>query len=179
MNLSLCVKALNLIKNKEFEIYENIGFYLYGDGPDLKNILDVAKELGVQNVYYMGRLKFVEMMKELELASACILPPKKDIYSDLYYSLKLTEMIYFKIPIIATRLNTYQYYFPEDSLIYFDSENIEELADKIIYIYKNENDLKSYTENAFNYYQKNNWDNNERKIFESCNTHSSFNSMAK
>ena len=158
LNLSLCVKALNLIKNKDYEIYKNIGFYLYGDGPDLNNILDVAKELDVENVYYIGRLKFADMIKELELASACILPPKKDIYSDLYYSLKLTEMIYFKIPVIATRLNTYLYYYPEDSLIYFDSENIEELAEKIIYIYNNGNNLGLYTENAFNYYQKNNWE---------------------
>jgi glycosyltransferase involved in cell wall biosynthesis len=76
----------------------------------------------------------------------------------LYYSLKLTEMIYFKIPVIATRLETYCRYYPENCLIYFDSENVEELADKIIFVYKNRSDLSSFTENAYNEYQKINWE---------------------
>lgn len=158
LNLTLVIKALSIIKEKDLASYNKIGFYLYGDGPDLENILNLAKELKIENVHYLGRLKFQEMVKELEIASACVLPAKKDIYSDLYYSIKLTEMIYFKIPVIATRLKTYLHYYPEDCLIYFDSENIEMLAEKILYTYKNRDSLSSFSENAVREYQKINWD---------------------
>lgn len=157
LNLTLVIKALNLIRKKDISLYNNMGFYLYGDGPDLENILNKAKELNVDNVHYKGRLKFQEMVKELEIASACVLPPQKDIYSDLYYSIKLTEMIYFRIPVIATRLKTYLHYYPENCLIYFDSNNAEELAEKIIFTYKNRITLNIFTENAFHEYQKINW----------------------
>ena len=158
LNLSLVVKALNVIKNRCPEIYNNIGFYLYGDGPDVNRIKRISLDLGIEKVRFKGRYKFKDMIKELETASVCILPPKKDVYSDLYYSLKLTEMIYLKIPVIATRLETYCRYYPENCLIYFDSENVEELADKIIFVYKNRSDLSSFTDNAFNEYQKINWE---------------------
>ena len=158
LNLTLVIEALNLIKIKDVALSNNIVFYLYGDGPDLGNILNLAKKLNINNVHYEGRLKFHEMVKELEAASACVLPPKKDIYSDLYYSIKLTEMIYFRIPVIATRLKTYLHYYPEDCLIYFDSENVEDLANRIIFTYKNRNSLTKYTENAFKEYQKINWE---------------------
>lgn len=156
-NLSLIVKALNIIREKDISIYNKISFNLYGDGPDLSNILNTAKKLNIENVYYKGRLKFTDMMKELETASACILPPQKDIYSELYYSLKLTEMIYFRIPVIATRLKTYLYYYPENCLIYFNSNDAEELSEKIIFICENKDKLKTFTENALKAYQKINW----------------------
>ena len=157
LNLTLVIRALNLIRKKDISLYNNMGFYLYGDGPDLENILNKAKELNVDNVHYKGRLKFQEMVKELEIASACVLPPQKDIYSDLYYSIKLTEMIYFRIPVIATRLKTYLHYYPENCLIYFDSNNAEELAEKIIFTYKNRTAVNIFTVNAYHEYQKINW----------------------
>jgi glycosyltransferase involved in cell wall biosynthesis len=98
------------------------------------------------------------MIKELESASACVLPPKKDIYSDLYYSIKLTEMIYFRIPVISTRLDTYLYYYPENCILYFNSGDIDDLANKIIYAWENKDKLDNFTTNAWHYYQNISWD---------------------
>ncbi|HWP47307.1 MAG TPA: glycosyltransferase family 4 protein [Candidatus Limnocylindrales bacterium] len=158
LNLSLIVKALEIIKRKYPEIYSKIEFHLYGDGPDLENILNLANKLAIHNVRYQGRLRFKEMMERLSTASVCILPPKKDIYSDLYYSLKLTEMIYLKIPVIATKLKTYLYYFPEDCVIYFDSDDADQLAEKIVFVYRYPSEVRKFTENAFNRYQAYKWE---------------------
>jgi glycosyltransferase involved in cell wall biosynthesis len=157
LNLSLVIKALNIIKIRYPEVYDKIGFYLYGEGPDIGNIKKKASQLNIKNVYFKGRFKFTDMMKELEQASVCILPPKKDIYSDLYYSLKLTEMIYFRIPVIATRLDTYHSYYPEDCLIYFNSDDCEDLAKKILFVYSNSK-IETYTDNAFKQYSNYSWD---------------------
>ena len=157
LNLSLVIKALINIKIKYPDIYNRIGFYLYGDGPDLDNILELAKMKNIENVYYCGRLNFNDMMKELESASLSVIPPIKDVYSDLFYSIKLIEMIFLKIPVAATRLNTYLQFYPEDCLLYFDSNNDEELADKIIFAFKNSDKMRIFTDKAFTEYKKYSW----------------------
>ncbi len=158
LNLTLVVKALSLIKKNEPEIYKNIQFLIYGDGPDIDNILLTAKELKIENVFYESRVEYDKMISKLEVASLCILPPRKDIYSDLFYSLKMLEMIYFEIPIIATKLDTYMKYYPEDCIFYFDSDNHFELAEKIIYVYNNPIVVNGFTKRALNQYNKYSWE---------------------
>lgn len=157
LNLGIVVDALAYIKKNRPEVYSSIEFDLYGDGPDLANVLEKARDSGVEKVYYKGRYTFDEMMKELSCAAACVLPPKKDIYSDLYYSIKLTEMIYLKVPVIATRLNTYLKYYPEDCLYYFNSGDVRELSSVICYVYNNPNQVKERVQRAFSKYLNYSW----------------------
>ncbi|MBM4159241.1 MAG: glycosyltransferase family 4 protein, partial [Ignavibacteria bacterium] len=157
LNLSLLIKALIYIKKHHSDVYQKIFFYLYGDGPDLDNILNLARDNQIERVKYCGRLEFKKMIKELETASLCILPPSKDVYSDLFYSLKLIEMIYLKIPVIASKLNTYQIYYPEGCLLYFEPDNETDLAEKILFAYNNPDKLKEYADCAYKQYQKYSW----------------------
>lgn len=158
LNLSQVIEALSLIQKHNPEFFMKIKFLIYGYGPDINNILNKAKDYNINNVEYKGWLKYEDMIKELETASVCILPPKKDIYSDLFYSLKLTEMIYLKIPVIASRLNTYMKYYPEGCLFYYDASDSNQLAKKIILVGNNDNIIEKYTERAYNEYNKYSWD---------------------
>lgn len=158
LNLSIVVKALSVIKKTNPAAYKEIKFSIYGDGPDLNTILEKAAELEVTSVKYEGILRFTELINKIEDASLCIIPPKKDIYSDLFYSIKLIEMIYLKIPVIASRLNTYQLYYPDNCIIYFEPDNETDLAEKIVYVYNNQQNLEQMKINALNQYQNYNWD---------------------
>jgi glycosyltransferase involved in cell wall biosynthesis len=157
LNLRLVVKAMIYIRDSDKSVFDKISFHLYGDGPDIDNILSDANRNKLSNVHYEGRLPFQQMMSSLEKASLCVLPPVKDIYSDLFYSLKLIEMIYLKIPVVATRLNTYLKYYPENCLFYFNSNDYKDLAEKILFVYNNPEKVKVFTDNAFSEYQKYNW----------------------
>jgi glycosyltransferase involved in cell wall biosynthesis len=170
LNLSLVLDALAYIRSIEHNIFTRMAFHLYGTGPDLSTILSKAKELHLNNVYYHGQIEFEKMINALQTASLCVLPPKKDIYSDLYYSLKLTEMIYFRIPVISTRLKTYSYYYPEDCILYFESNNIKELAEKIVFAFKNKEKLQAYTRNAFIAYQNISWNKMSKRYIQLLNS---------
>lgn len=160
LNLTMTVKALSLLKKTMPPgDFAKIRYRLYGDGPDLKNILNLAKEEEISgSVEYMGYLQPAEMRKQVLKAGVLILPPLKNIYSDLFYTIKLIETIYLKIPVIATRLNTYKRYYREESIFYFDSGNIEQLADRISEVYYNKELVKQKTENARIDYDKLGWD---------------------
>ncbi len=157
LNLQIILQAMSLLRQRRPDIFNLMEFRLYGDGPETRPLVDLANQLDLPNVHYCGRLPFQEMMKALEYASVCILPPKKDIYADLYYSLKLTEMIYLGIPVIATRLKTYCRYYPEDCVFYFTAESTEELADRICYVYDHPGAVQSGTVRAKNEYAKYAW----------------------
>ena len=166
LNLTLIIRALGLLKETRHDIYENTRFLIYGDGPDLQNILQISKKLKIDNVHYIGRIDFKEMVSKLQEADLCILPPIKDIYSDLFYSLKLLEMIYFRIPVIATRLETYQKYYPEGCLFYFESGNVKDLTEKIIFVYENIDIATQYTKRAYDEYKKYSWDIMEKRFIQ-------------
>jgi glycosyltransferase involved in cell wall biosynthesis len=160
LNLQIVVRALahlrEMIPSGDFS---KIKFVIYGDGPGLNDIMNAALQYGLKDkVIYAGYVKPNIMLQEILKADVCVLPPLKNIYSDLFYTIKLTEMVYLKIPVIATRLVTYQKYYSEDSLFYFESDNIAQLADRIKEVYYDTDSVKNHTENAFSDYQKVSWD---------------------
>jgi len=160
LNLTMVVEALAKLKNEmPADDYGKIIFRLYGDGPALNEILSLADKSGVvDKVQYMGYLQPADMRKEVLKTGVLILPPLKNIYSDLFYTIKLIETIYLKIPVIATRLNTYKRYYSEDSLFYFDSGNVNELAERIKEVYTNKPLVERKTASARADYDKLSWE---------------------
>ncbi len=159
LNLTIIVEALAKLKSEMLPgDFGKIVFRLYGDGPALDEILSLAKQLGVADkVQYMGYLQPADMRKEVLKAGVLILPPIKNIYSDLFYTIKLIETIYLKIPVIATRLNTYKRYYREESLFYFDSGNTVELTERMKDVFYNKELVSAKTENALADYSKLGW----------------------
>ena len=160
LNLTMITEALAKLKNEMPPgDFSKIVFRLYGDGPALSEILSRADKLGVADkVQYMGYLQPAEMRKEVLKTGVLILPPLKNIYSDLFYTIKLIETVYLKIPVIATRLNTYLRYYSEDSLFYFDSGSVNELAEKIKEVYYNKSLVQQKTASARADYDKLSWE---------------------
>ncbi len=171
LNLDMIIRAIALLKSKmQADDFNKIVFRLYGDGPVLNELLQLAKDLGInEKVEYMGFLPPDEMAKEVLKSSVLILPPLKNIYSDLFYTIKLVEMVYLRIPVIATRLNTYKTYYGEDSLFYFDSGSVEQLADSITEVFYNKELVKQKTENALRDYKKVEWEKMKTRYIEVVN----------
>jgi glycosyltransferase involved in cell wall biosynthesis len=170
-NLPLIISSLNILKDKmPNEDYEKIVFKIYGLGPVLNDLILFAKKLNVSDrISYEGSLPPDEMYKEVLKANVCILPALKNIYTDLFYTIKLTEMVFLKIPVIATRLNTYKYYYREDSLFYFDSGDKEQLAERILDVYYNEKLVAQKVNNAFEDYEKVKWEKMKEKYLDIIN----------
>jgi len=160
LNLTMVVDALAMLKQQiPPDDFKRLVFRLYGDGPALNDILSLAETLGVTDkVEYMGYLQPAEMRKEVLKTGVLILPPLKNIYSDLFYTIKLIETIYLKIPVIATKLNTYQRYYSGDSLFYFESGNTNELAERIKEVYYNKPLVQQKTASARADYDKLSWE---------------------
>lgn len=171
LNLTMIVEALAKLKTiMAADDFNRLVFRIYGDGPALEDILALAEKLGVKDkVEYMGFLAPPEMRKEVLRANVLILPPLKNIYSDLFYTIKLIESIYLGLPVIATRLNTYKTYYREESLFYFDSGNLDQLVERINEVYYNKELVKEKTQNARADYEMVGWSVMRKKYLDIIN----------
>lgn len=171
LNLQLVLKSLALLKEKmPPEDFDKIIFTLYGDGPGLKDLTEEANALCLPDkIFYGGYVQPDKIYDEILKANVCVLPPLKNIYSDLFYTVKMVEMIFLKVPVIATRLKTYLQYYSEDSLFYFESNNIEELADRIKEVFYNKELVQKKVESAFLDYQKVNWNIMKKRYIDLIN----------
>lgn len=159
LNLSLVIDALNELRDRmPADDFQSVKFLLYGSGPSLPALLKQAEDLGLQDsVIYKGRLKHDEMLKELSKTSVCVYPPLRNIYTEICYPIKITELIGLGIPIISSRYKTICYYYPENCFFYFDAGDLAGLVEQILTV-KNDPDLiLKKTENAMLAYDKVSW----------------------
>lgn len=152
--LDIALKALH-----EFhKVNNNFRFYIFGYGQQ-KDYLDLlTHKLGLEDhVTLMGLVSFEDMMKYLELMTIGILPIRKDVFSDLSFSNKLGEYIYFKIPVISSDLKTTQYYFSDEEITYFSSGDPFDCNKQICFAFNNPQLMRNKAEKAFMKYQSIKW----------------------
>ena len=82
---------------------ENIKFVIAGSGPELKTLKDLAKNLQLKNIIFMGRVSDSEKVSLLRLCCAVVLP--SDLRSEAF-GVVLLEGAMFKKPLISTELGT-------------------------------------------------------------------------
>ena len=152
--LDIAIRALKILS----EYNDNFKFYIFGEGPEEKYLSQLIYELGLNNcIFLKGKLDFQEMMKYLANMTIGILPMRKDSFLDLSFSNKLSEYIFFKIPVIVSNINTVQYYFSEDEITLFLAEDFLDLSEKISFAYNNPNTMARKANKAFEKYQSIKW----------------------
>ena len=167
LNLGLVIDALELLRKQvSAEEFDKIRFLIYGKGPELDNILEKAKQKGLEKkVIYKGVVSYKKMLEELRYASVTIYPPKRNIYTEICYPIKLTEFINLNIPVIATKYRTLNYFYPDDCIFYINPENLQEVVNKIMLVYRNPGEVKIKTNNALEAYKKVSWKNVMKKRY--------------
>jgi glycosyltransferase involved in cell wall biosynthesis len=159
LNLISIVNALSRLREKiSAEEFKSVKFLLYGSGECLSEILEKAQKLNLQNnVIHKGRLEHDDMLRELIKASVSVYPPLRNIYTEICYPIKLTELIGLKVPIIASRYTTICYYYPEDCFFYFDAGDLDGLVEQILIVKNNPDLVLNKAENAKKAYEKVSW----------------------
>jgi glycosyltransferase involved in cell wall biosynthesis len=159
LNLGLVIDALSVLKTKlPPDEFRKVKFLLYGKGPSLTGLMEKRDELNLQdNVIYKGSLPHTEMLKELTKASVCIYPPLRNIYTEICYPIKLTELANLGIPVISSRYKTILHYYPEDTFFYFDAGDLKGLVKQILIVKNNPELASQRAENAKKAYDKVSW----------------------
>ncbi len=95
--LEVIIQAAELLRSRE---QNNIAFLLVGDGAEREKLEQTAREKGLDNVVFTGRLPRSEMPEILAAADACLVHLRKvDLFKQVLPS-KIFEMAAMKKPII-------------------------------------------------------------------------------
>lgn len=122
------IQALPYLRNKGYDF----NLHILGDGVEKENLEALAEELNLRDhVQFHGYVSRDRTMEFLNTVDLGIIPTQKSKYTDLSLSNKFMECIYFEVPTIASNIDTYRYYFPDDCITYFQSGDIADLAEKI------------------------------------------------
>ena len=100
---------------------------------------ELVDELGVaDSIYFYDSLPNDQMAQFISQVSAGIVPNRDTPFTRINFPQRIMEFAYFRKPVIASRLRGIEDYMPDDSIVYFTPENVPELAEKIRFLFQNE-----------------------------------------
>jgi glycosyltransferase involved in cell wall biosynthesis len=138
---------------------------LIGDGNDLERVLHLADDLGVHDrieclapvhVDQLGML-----MNEADIGISC---QQGGPFGDLQFSSKVIDYLSQGLPVVASRTKTLARYIPEDAVFYFEPENPEDMAEKVVFLWNHPDIVKRKMENAKKLFPLYTWKEEKSKL---------------
>lgn len=143
--LDLAIEALALVTKD----IPGIKLRILGDGNELNRVLQLAHDLGVED--YVEHIDSVDIDKVREImedADVGISTHQGGAFGELYFAQKILDYLTQSIPVISSRTKTIMKYIPEDAIFYFEPENAEDMARKIIQIWREPDLVRRKMRNA-------------------------------
>ena len=149
--LEVILKAANLLKN-----YPSLKFLLLGSGPEKNNLIKLANDLALSNVFFfdgVGKDKMPQIIKSIDIA--LVLLKKLPLFEGAIPS-KIFENLAMKKPILlGVEGEAFDLFIKEGQAgLSFEPENFIDLKDKCVQIANNPKILNLYAENARSYVSK-------------------------
>lgn len=140
-NLDLFFSALVIVKIKS----PNFEFHMYGpvSNNELKKIQNILTRLNIaDSVYYKGIVEQEELKKLHEQYHLLVIPRGNNRQNNFGFSTKLSEYLCSQVPTLITNVSDNGYYI-KDGVNGFivEPDNIQAMADKIVYIISNYNEI--------------------------------------
>ncbi|HDY86693.1 MAG TPA: glycosyltransferase [bacterium] len=154
--LSNAIKAVAIVQKTIPETTLTIyGFYEPSHLNELKRLVDQLElKRYVKFNNYVSLEKINEIIDESDIG---VVPYFKDSFMNLALSTKSFEYALKGLPIVASRLPPMKSIFDEDCVYYYDPDNHEELAEKIIEFCHNPELRKKCVEKSIEVYQAYSW----------------------
>jgi glycosyltransferase involved in cell wall biosynthesis len=161
LGIDLVIKSIDLIKSE----LKNFKFHLIGKGDFLSDINNLVNDLSLEEyvTIYNKYVPYLELPDVLKNMNAGIIGNRQEILSDYMLPVKLLEYVNFKIPVIAPRNKIITRYFTEDMLCFYEPENVEEMAEKILFLYNDKQARERFAANAFKFTEQYNYETEMKK----------------
>lgn len=134
-------------------------FHIYGDGNMRGQLLELTSELKMQErVKFFSPLPVREIVKVMANADLGVVPKRADSFGNEAYSTKIMEFMAVGVPVVISKTRIDQYYFTEDVVRFFESGNVEALADAMLDLIRDQSKRKQLVLNAAGYVKRNSWE---------------------
>ncbi|PHR37174.1 MAG: glycosyltransferase WbuB [Fluviicola sp.] len=138
---------------KKVELHEQIKIVLQGAGPEKEDLLALKEKLGLKNVIFMPPVEKSQMPSILKAVDVALVPLRKlDIFQGAMPS-KIFEALAMKKPLLLGVDGEARTHFIEKGKAgrFFEPENIDDLAEGLIQMANNPEELNEMGERARSY----------------------------
>lgn len=165
VDLAICAVA------KLIEKIPALEFHIIGDGDDTEEFIELSTKLGLEKHIHFKKVvpleALVSILDEMHLG---VIANRKNVATELMLPVKMLEYIALNIPVVVPRLKTIQYYFTDDMVSYFEPENIDSLAQAILFAYNNHDIMAEKAKNARRFLEQYGWENHKFDLIEMYKT---------
>jgi len=133
--------------------------HIYGKTtPFLDKVMQSARDNGLeQSVLYCGERSLEGIVKAIETCDVGIIPNHRSAFADINTPTRVFEYLAIGKPVIAPRTPGIQDYFTDDSLLFFEAGDADQLAERIEFVAFHPNDALSITERGQQVYNTHLW----------------------
>jgi len=154
--VDIAIRAFAQVSSK----IEMAEFHIYGEGLARPNLEKLIEELGLQHKVQMQNYKPIrEIARLMAMADLAIVPKRaSSSFGNEAASTKVQEFMAVGVPVIVSRTTIDSFYFDESMVRFFESENVDALANAIIELYFHPEQRRKLVDGANRHIQQNNWD---------------------
>jgi glycosyltransferase involved in cell wall biosynthesis len=153
--VDLAVEALARVRAK----VPAAQLHIYGWAtPFLEKVMQAARDRGLErSVRHLGLVPMEEIVNAIDACDVGIIPNHRNAFADISTPTRIFEYLALGKPVIAPRTPAIQDYFGEDSLLFFEAGNADELAERLEFVASNPSEALSVTERGQQVYQAHSW----------------------
>ena len=160
--LDIAIRAFGLIREKAPEAE----FHIYGEGNAKPELIQLVKDLGLEKrIQFFPARSLNEIAGIMSNADLGVVPKRANSFGNEAYSTKIMEFMSQGVPMIVSRTKIDSYYFTDEVVRFFESENVEDLADAMLTLIRNQPLRESLARKALNYADQNSWSRREQEYF--------------
>jgi glycosyltransferase involved in cell wall biosynthesis len=153
--LDLAIEAFAQLKKK----LPNAEFHLWGGGSTTAELLALAERLGVSDsVKYLGVASMEQMPELIANADLGIVPKRADSFGNEAYSTKIMEFMSQGVAVVLSRTKIDSFYFNDSVVRFFESGNIQQLAEAMLEVINNKELRQDLIEAGHRYVEQNSWE---------------------
>jgi len=154
--VDVAIRAFAQVSSK----IETAEFHIFGEGPERPNLEKLVEKLGLQKKIQIRNYQPTsEIAKLMAMADLAVVPKRaSSSFGTEAASTKVQEFMAVGVPVIVSRTRIDTLYFDESMVRFFESENVDALANAIIELYAHPEQRRKLVEGANRHIQQNNWD---------------------
>lgn len=153
--VDLAVRAVSLLREKA----PNLRLLIIGDGPDRNTLSDMVKREHLEDrVTMRGSVPLETVAETMASVDLGVVPKRKESFGNEAFSTKILEFMSMGVPVLAADTRIDRYYFSDRLVEFFESDNVDDLAAKILHLMHDSERRKSLCEAPTSFMKSNNWD---------------------
>lgn len=153
--VDLIINAMGRLRDKA----PNVRLLIVGDGAERERLAALARDRGIEDrVKIKSGIPIDEVARTMVTVDLGVEPKRKQSFANEALSTKIPEFMAVGVPVVASDTLVHRYYFSSDLVEFFESDNDEQLAAKIMALVKDPEKLLTLRERGLEFIAKNNWD---------------------